>query len=216
MGRHLIPRLLERGHEVTAVVRPGSEGKVARGTRVVQGDVLDASTWRAHLQPDHTFVQLVGVPHPSPAKAKQFVEIDERSAMESIQAASDAGVRHFVYVSVAHPAPAMHAYIAARARCEAAIRDAGLRATILRPWYVLGPGHWWPHLLRPLYWIAERLPGTAEGARRLGLITIDEMTGALVRAVENPPAGIEIADVPRMRGESQAAGSLIRVSRAGS
>jgi hypothetical protein len=28
--------------------------------------------------------KLAGVPHPSPAKAKQFVEIDERSASEAI------------------------------------------------------------------------------------------------------------------------------------
>jgi len=119
--------------------------------------------------------------------------------MEATRVAREANVGHFVYISVAHPAPAMHAYVAVRTRCEEAIRAAGLNATILRPWYVLGPGHHWPRLLIPMYWLAERIPSTREGARRLGLVTIDQMVSALVRAVENPVSGIEIMDVPRIR-----------------
>ena len=52
----------------------------------------------------------------------------------------------------------MHAYIAVRMEGEAMIRAAGLNATILRPWYVLGPGHWWPVALLPAYWVMERIP----------------------------------------------------------
>jgi uncharacterized protein YbjT (DUF2867 family) len=52
--------------------------------------------------------------------------------------------------------------------------------------------------------MAERIPATAEGSRRLGLITIDEMAGALVYAVENPARGMEILDVPRMRALARA------------
>jgi len=56
-----------------------------------------------------------------------------------------------MYVSVAHPAPVMNAYIEPRMEVEAAIRAAGLNATILRPWYVLGPRHRWPYVLLPFY-----------------------------------------------------------------
>jgi nucleoside-diphosphate-sugar epimerase len=199
MGHHLIPRLLERGHEVTTVVRPGSERKVPAGCTVVIGDVLDRRSYQRELLAEHTFVQLVGVAHPSPAKAREFVAIDRTSAMEAIHAARDAAVAHFIYVSVAQPAPMMKAYVAVRASCEAALRDSALHATVLRPWYVLGPGHRWPHVLRPFYWIAERIPATADGARRLGLITIDQITRALLFAVEHPSRGMEIIDVPRMR-----------------
>jgi nucleoside-diphosphate-sugar epimerase len=75
----------------------------------------------------------------------------------------------------------------------------GLGATIVRPWYVLGPGHRWPYMLVPLYWVAERLPGMRDGARRLGLVTIDQMVGALVHAVENPAEGIAVVEVPDIR-----------------
>jgi hypothetical protein len=69
----------------------------------------------------------------------------------------------------------------------------------VRPWYVLGPGHRWPYVLLPLYWLCERLPATREGARRLGLITLPQMLNALVWAVENPPNAVQILDVPRIR-----------------
>src|SRR5262249_37344878 len=154
-----------------------------KSCQVVIGDALDASTYREHVTDEHTFVQLVGVPHPNPKKAQEFVEIDGRSAREAVKAAREARVAHFVYVSVAHPAPVMKAYIEVRSGCEDLIREAGLRATILRPWYVLGPGHRWPLALIPFYRIAERVPRFAEGARRLGLVSLQDMVGALVRAV---------------------------------
>jgi uncharacterized protein YbjT (DUF2867 family) len=110
-------------------------------------------------------------------------------------------VAHFVYVSVAQPAPVMQAYVAARREAEHAIAAAGLTATILRPWYVLGPGHRWPYLLLPLYGVANLLPGTRDTARRLGLVTLGQMTRALARAVADPPpAGTRrVLEVPEIR-----------------
>jgi len=119
--------------------------------------------------------------------------------MEAIEAARRAGVAHFIYVSVAHPAPAMHAYIAARSACEEALLASGLNATILRPWYVLGPGHRWPYALLPFYWLAERIPATREGARRLGLVTVKQMLNALAASVEQPAEGVKIVEVPAIR-----------------
>jgi hypothetical protein len=57
-------------------------------------------------------VHLVGVAHPSPAKAEQFHTVDLAALRVSVAAALKARARHFVFVSVAHPAPAMKAYIA--------------------------------------------------------------------------------------------------------
>ncbi len=104
-----------------------------------------------------------------------------------------------MYVSVAHPAPVMKAYVAVRQECEALIRESGLRATILRPWYVLGPGHRWPYVLVPAYWVLRQIPSTREGATRLGLVTIGQIVGALVHAVENPADSVRVMDVPQIQ-----------------
>lgn len=199
IGSRLIPRLAARGHQVTALVRPGSERKLPDGCTAVLGDALDGASYEQHLAACDTFIQLVGVAHPSPAKAREFVAIDQRSGIEAIRAAKRAGVAHFIYVSVAHPAPAMHAYIAARSACEEELVASRLNATILRPWYVLGPGHRWPYALIPFYWLAERIPSTREGARRLGLITVEQMLRALAAAVDQPASGVRVIEVPAIR-----------------
>ncbi len=203
MGQRLIPELLKRGHSVRALARRGSESKLPQGCTVISGDPLDKESFASAIRPTDTFVQLVGVAHPSPAKAKEFRAVDLKSALESVAAAAEAGVEHFIYVSVAQPAPIMRAYIEARAEAEEAIRASGLRATILRPWYVLGPGRQWPQLLRPFYWFMERLPSKRETARRLGLLTFKEMTGALANAVENPADGVRILAVPEIKAAAQ-------------
>ena len=199
MGRRLIPRLVERGHRVRALARQGSEARLPRGCEAVIGDALDAASFTARVAPADTFVQLVGTPHPSPAKAAQFRAVDLISVRASVDAAVAARVAHFVYVSVAHPAPMMKDYIAVRAEGEAHLRASGLPASILRPWYVLGPGHWWPYLLVPLYWLGERLPATRTNAQRLGLVTLSQMLAALIGAIEQPPTGVRVWEVPEIR-----------------
>jgi len=202
IGSRLIPRLLERGHEVRALVRPGSEKKLPAGCAPVLGNALDGDSYADQIAPADTFVQLVGVAHPSPAKAAEFRKVDFASGLGAVAAAKTAGIRHFVYLSVAHPALAMKAYIAVRSECEAAIAAAGLNETILRPWYVLGPGHWWPYILVPMYKLAEFLPSTRDSAQRLGLVTLEQMVTALLAAVENPAHGITVVSVPQIRSST--------------
>lgn len=201
IGRPLVSALLERGHAVRALVRPGSEGKLPAGAHVVAGDALDAASFAAAIAPAQTLVHLVGVAHPSPSKAAEFRSVDLASVRASATAASPAGIAHFVYVSVAQPAPAMKAYAAVRAEGEAIVRATGVNRTFVRPWYVLGPGHRWPYLLLPGYWIAERFPATRATARRIGLVTLAQMVACLVRAVEDPPRGERVVEVPQIRGE---------------
>jgi uncharacterized protein YbjT (DUF2867 family) len=180
-------------------VRPGSETRTAPGVEAVTGDPLEAVSYRDSVRDADTLVHLVGVSHPNPSKAAQFRSIDLASAKEAVEAARAAQIAHFVYVSVAHPAPVMVEYIAARTEAEEAIRASGLNATILRPWYVLGPGRRWPLLLVPVYWVLEALPKTRESARRLGLVTLPQMIAALANAVETPASGVRIIEVPQIK-----------------
>jgi uncharacterized protein YbjT (DUF2867 family) len=202
MGRELARRLVTTGRQVRVLARPGSENKVPRGAMAVRGNALDASTFAGSLAADDTLVHLTGTAHPAPWKGRQFQEIDLASLKASVEAAQTAGVKQFVYVSVAHPAPVMKAYIEVRTECERILAGSGIHATILRPWYVLGPGHRWPVVLRPAYALLRAIPATREGARRLGLVTLPQMVDALTWAVENPSTGIKILEVPEIRSIS--------------
>jgi uncharacterized protein YbjT (DUF2867 family) len=199
IGSRLIPLLIERGHEIKALVREGSETKLPAGTTPVVADPLRIDSYTEQVRGADTFVHLIGVAHPSPAKAKEFQAIDLPSVQVAVKAARDAGIVHFVYLSVAQPANMMQAFIAVRSEGERLIRESGMPATFVRPWYVLGPGHRWAYVLLPFYWICERLPATRESARRLGLVTISQMLDALVWAVENQADGVRILDVPKIK-----------------
>lgn len=199
LGSRLVPALLDRSHRVTALVRPGRESILPSGCRVVTGNALDPESFQERIGDADTLVHLVGVSHPSPAKAADFRNVDLASLRAAVAAARHTKVKHFVYLSVAQPAPVMHAYIEARAEGEAVLGASGIATTILRPWYVLGPGHRWPLALLPIYWLAEQLPATCEAARRLGLVTIEQMVTALVAAVECPTVDVRILEVPAIR-----------------
>jgi uncharacterized protein YbjT (DUF2867 family) len=199
IGSRLIPSLIARGHKVKALVRRGSENKLPRSVSNVIADPLQMDSYTKEISPADTFVHLIGVPHPSPAKAAQFRDVDLVSIRVAIKAARDAGIRHFIYLSVAQPAPVMKAFLEVRHTGEEMIRASGIPATFVRPWYVLGPGHYWPYPLLPFFWVAERLPMTRESANRLGFVTIQQMLNTLIWAVENPAEGIRIIDVPRIR-----------------
>ena len=202
MGRSLIAVLMERGHQVRALVRPGSEGKLPPGCPLVMGNALDTASYVDKVPPADTFVQLVGYPKPNPRKARQFREVDLKSGLAGVATARQAGVAHFVYVSVAHPAPIMQVYIEPRVEVENAIRASGLNATILRPWYVLGPDHRWPYVLLPAYALMSLFPSKRDTARRLGLVTLKQMINALVEAVERPAHGVHVVEVPEIRRAS--------------
>ncbi|HEX9661101.1 MAG TPA: NAD(P)H-binding protein [Candidatus Binatia bacterium] len=201
VGRRLVPSLLKRGHRVRVLARAASADRVPAGATAVVGNALDADYIAGAMLPGGTAIHLVGTPHPSPAKARQFQEIDLVFIRAAVAAAGRHAPAHFVYVSVAQPAPVMRAYLAVRAAGEALIANAGLTATILRPWYVLGPGHRWPLLFLPFYKLAQVFPSTRAAAERLGLVTSEQMVNALVYAVDNPPSQGErrIIDVPLIR-----------------
>jgi nucleoside-diphosphate-sugar epimerase len=201
IGQHLIPALLARGHRVRVLARQASLGRVPAGGTPVIGDALLIDSVKATIQPGNSVVHLVGTPHPTPTKADQFEKVDLVSIRATVSAAKQVGISHLVYLSVAQPAPIMQAYLWVRALGEAMIREARLTATIVRPWYVIGPGRWWPKAIAPVYKIAEMIPATRATAERLGLVTIEQMINAIVYALENPPpAGQQrIVDVPGIR-----------------
>jgi uncharacterized protein YbjT (DUF2867 family) len=199
IGTPLIEKLCADGFRVTAVARSQSIAKLPPGCGVITGSALDSRTYEDQVPPGSTFVHLVGTPHPAPWKGAEFRSIDLVSLEQSVAAATRAGVEHFVFVSVAQPAPVMKAFIEIRIQCERKIQESGLTATILRPWYVLGPGHYWPYLLVPFYRALEALPATKESAVRLGMVTRPQIVNALAAVVASRATGIRVLETAEIR-----------------
>ena len=75
----------------------------------------------------------------------------------------------------------------------------GLKCTFIRPWYVVGPGHYWPVLLLPLYGIAELIPAWRQKARGMALVTIRQMLRSLSAAIEADPQPLRIIEINKIR-----------------
>ena len=200
IGSRLTKKLIERGYQVIAIVRKGSEHKVPDGAQIIVADPFDPSGFQNQIPKNSVFVQLLGVPHPSPRKKELFRRIDLRSVQASADAAAVAQVSHFVYVSVAMAeSKIMKDYQDVRKQGENYCISKDLNCSFIRPWYVLGPGHLWPVLLLPLYGIAELHPSWKQKARTKALVTIRQMINTLIRIIESEPQKLRVIEIHQIR-----------------
>ena len=200
IGRRLIKLLLEKGYKVKALVRNASENKLPNGCDYIIANPFDLKSFEREIPEDATFIQLLGVSHPSPKKKEQFRTIDLASAKASACAAQKAGVKHFIYVSVAKThTNIMKDYPQCRAEGENYIRTTQIPATFIRPWYVVGPGHYWPLLLAPLFKVLEWIPSTSQKAKALRLVSLKQMLNALVYAVEHTPCEVRVIEIDKIK-----------------
>ena len=208
VGKRLIALLLQQGYNVTALVRKQSLHKLPKGCVPVVADPFNAASYVKDIAPNSIFIHLLGVSHPGPKKKLLFYSVDLASVKTSVEAAKQAGVSHFIYVSVAqYPTKIMESYQDARAQGEKAILLSGIKSTFIRPWYIVGPGHYWPVLMQPLFKLMEFIPATTEKAKALALVPLRKMLMALQSAVHQLPEGlvrvIEIAEIKKtMAGKS--------------
>jgi len=96
MGRNLIMELVRRKVRSAGARAHGSEHKLPHGCKSFQATPLDKNSFVLQIPPAETFVQLIGVTHPNRQKKDEFRSVDLGSARASIDAAREAGVRHFV------------------------------------------------------------------------------------------------------------------------
>ncbi len=212
IGTRLIKKLLVNGHSVTALVRSGSENKVPEGAKVLVANPFESESFVDHIPRNAVFIQLLGVAHPSPRKHAQFISIDLKSAEASVKAAKLAAVSHFIYVSVAMvPSAIMRAYQRTRKTVELNCIQSNLPSTFIRPWYVTGPGHYWPILLMPFYGIAQFIPSLRKKAAAFGLVNIDQMIQTLANTVDDYVTGnqiLEIADIRKSNKKNAISDSI--------
>lgn len=201
IGKRLIKILLNQGYEVTALAREQSIKKLPEGCKVVIGSPLDALSYVNSIPRDCVFVHLVGVAHPGPKKKEQFYSIDLASLKVSVEAAKQARVKHFIYISVAQsPTKVMGDYQQARRLGEETVLASGLTSTFIRPWYVFGPGHYWPLLFQPIFKLLEIIPKTSVKARALALVSLKQMLRTLNTVVINSPKQINnIVEIPDIK-----------------
>src|SRR4051794_19010083 len=141
VGRHLAPRLAERGWTVRVASRSGAalapSGPNGRVEAVV-ADLQDEDQVRRAIAGAEAVVDLVGIGR---ERGQSFAAVHVEGAGRVARLAAAAGAVRLVHVSalgVAEDAPS--AADRTKARGEAAVRAAFPSATVVRPSLVYGPG----------------------------------------------------------------------------
>jgi uncharacterized protein YbjT (DUF2867 family) len=135
LGLEICRRLREGGHEVRALVRARSTGRVAElaevGARLIQGDLREPSSLRAAC-PGAAVVVSTATAASRKGGGDTIENVDRDGQLTLVRAAADTGVRRFVYVSVA-PGRARCPFLTYKREVEAAVRASGMEWIILQP-----------------------------------------------------------------------------------
>jgi NADH dehydrogenase len=190
IGSYLCRALADGGHDVTALSRSG--GETPSGVDVATGDVTDRDSIAGAVEGQDAVVNLVALsPLFEPKGGNVMHDRIHRAGTENlVNAAEESGVEGFLQLSALGADPdGDTAYIRAKGKAEAIVRESDLDWTVFRPSVVFGEGGEFVSFTKrlkgmfapgvPLY----PLPGG--GKTRFQPIHVEDLVPMLVAALED-------------------------------
>jgi NADH dehydrogenase len=187
VGGMIARMLLERSHPLTILVRPASDHQplVDAGARAVFGDLKDRESLAAACRGIDTVITTASAGQRGGDDTPETVDLEGNRSL--IEAARDAGVKQFIYISalagtVDHPVPLPRA----KALTEVTLRESGVPYTILAANGIMD-------VMLPMvigYPLSLGRPVTlvGEGQRRHSFVAARDIAAFAVAAVDHPEA----------------------------
>ncbi|MGA7872474.1 MAG: NAD(P)H-binding protein [Candidatus Binatus sp.] len=191
IGRAIARRLLASGATRVRVLTRNPDKARAQldlpGIEFVLADIGQPASLADALRGASTIVDAIqfdGYPVENPRRGLTFERVDYGGAVALIDAAKQAGVQHFIYISgAAADENSAHPGFRAKGRAERALREAGLTYTIFRPSLVYGPEDKVVNgLARALRFAPVfGVPGT--GRQKVQPVLVDDLAACVMLAV---------------------------------
>lgn len=182
LGGLIARKLLAKGAPVRVMVRQASS---IAGAHAVTGDLKDRPSLDAACRGVTTVITTANSARRGGADNVESVDLAGNCAL--IDAAGQAGVVQFVFVSVAAADPASPVPLfAAKAKTEAHLRSSGIPWTIVAPHIFMDV--WFPLLIGSALGIGKPVPLVGGGRRRHSFIAADDVAEFATRAVGHPDA----------------------------
>jgi len=140
VGGFVLAALRSRGLRATVLDRSG-RAPAAEGLHAVRGELGEPAGYLGALRETDTVLHLAAATGKATAAEHRRVNLDGTVAL--LEACREAGVRRFLFVSsiaVKFPDKRDYPYARAKQQAERAVRESGLRFTIVRPTIVAGRG----------------------------------------------------------------------------
>ncbi|GAA4985826.1 SDR family oxidoreductase [Kitasatospora paranensis] len=170
LGRHVVPLLQEKGCTVRVLSR--HDRPSADGVRYVTGDLLKDEGIEPALAGAETVLHLAGGP-----------KGDDVATRHLVRAASRAGIRHLVYISVIAADRVPLGYFRAKLGAERAVAESGL------PWTTLRAAQFHDLVLGVARTMARMPVIPVPGGVRLQPVDASEVAARLVDLTLDAPAG---------------------------
>ncbi|MFI1970190.1 NmrA family transcriptional regulator [Streptomyces cinnamoneus] len=177
LGGHVVPLLRAAGRDVRVLSRHAREPE--EGVAYVTGDLLKDEGVEAAVAGSEIVLHLAGGP-----------KGDDVATRNLVRAASRAGVRHLVYISVIGADTVPLGYFAAKLGAERAVAESGL------PWTTLRAAQFHDLVLKVVRTMAKLPVIPAPGGVRMQPVDAREVAARLVELTLGDPAGL----VPDLAG----------------
>ena len=140
VGGYLIDALLDAGHDVTALLRPGSAHKLRRAdrARAVEGELTSAEAIDRTCEHCDAVMYLVGILREFPRRGITFEQTQYLGVVSSLEAAKKHGAAKFVLMSANGVLAGGTPYQDTKFRAEEAVCASGIDYTIFRPSVIFG------------------------------------------------------------------------------
>ena len=188
VGGHLIGELLNRGHELSLLVRRrGPGGPVAKGVEQIEGDVTCLESFEKGVEGYEAVINLVGIIREFPARGVTFERLHMQATANMLAAAKKGGVRRYLQMSaLGTRSDAVSAYHKTKFRAEELVRDSGLEWSIMRPSLIYGPKDAFINMLADQLRLAPIMPVMGDGRYRLQPIHAADVVRCFALALEQP------------------------------
>jgi len=187
VGSRLVPTLIDRGHEVVALVRDADGYAPPPGVRVVEGDLLEPDTLPPAFEVDGDPVDAAYYLVHSMDGGPGYEERDRNCATNFVEAASDAGVDRVIYLGgLGEDREDLSEHLRSRREVERILATGDPALTTLRAAIVIGAGS---ASFEVVHGLASRLPvmTTPKWVDTLCQpIAIDDVVGYLTGVLEVP------------------------------
>lgn len=203
VGAGIVRELARRGKKVAVLSRDAARAERRfPGIEVEcrQGDVREPATLGPAVHGCEAVIgcqTFPGSPMEDRRRGRTFEEIDAAGTERLVEAAKEAGVRRYIYISGAGAAPdAPYHWFRAKWRAETAVRGSGITFVILRPSWVFGPDD---VALNRFLGMSRYLPFVPmignPGKQRVQPVFVDDVARAAAEAVDNPAADNQVFEI---------------------
>jgi NADH dehydrogenase len=200
VGAALLPRLLAKGLQVRCLVRdPRRLGPQRVRVQIALGDLADPPSFRNAMRGVQTVVHLAAAIRDQPQGSIE--ELNAIATWRMVQAARQAGVRRFLFISALGASPHHRCrFFRAKALAERAVMDAGIDCVVLSPSIVYAPGDRWLKLIERTS-LMGLTPVAGSGAAAFQPIWADDVADCLAAVLAAGADGPDVDAPQRLRYE---------------